>query len=120
MKLSKERRAELRALAEKATKGPWPLHTTGDFKRIIIAPHGNSWGTDVGEVYSDDADYVEAEATAAFIAASRQALPDALADIEELEAKLAEAVKALEEMLRQGVTPRQHNYILAVLAKLKA
>lgn len=62
MRLSKEKREELKALAEK------------DCAKTL--------------------DYLAWEG---YGLASRKALPDALADIEELESKLADAVKALEK-----------------------
>lgn len=86
MRLSKEKREELKALAEKATAGPW------SYGNEAVWPDETGDGNSIPEV----CDFVS-EDTGCFIAASRQALPDALADIEELESKLADAVKALEK-----------------------
>ena len=118
MRLNKEKRAELRALAEKATAGPW--HTDGDPRAGM---EGNVFvncapGVTVCFPAIDPDNDEWSQSNMDFIAASRQALPDALADLDELEArvkelerkhreqteyawgfeaKLADAVKALEE-----------------------
>lgn len=95
--------ASSRALCAAATKGPWAITPTRDLKRIIIGEGANSYGTDVGEINSDDADYDEAKATAVFIAHARQALP---AHVDALEI----AVAALEEavLVLRGEVPPQY------------
>ncbi len=83
MNLTKERREELKALGEKATKGPW---TTDKYERPDWEPGRRGGSVRLGRRYdADDLLCVDS----AFIAASREALPAALADIDELEAKLA-------------------------------
>ena len=56
----------------KWTKGPWPIKTTGDFKRIVIGDGlvDGPGGYEVAEVYSDDCDRDEAMANAHLIAAA--------------------------------------------------
>jgi hypothetical protein len=70
----------------KFTPGPWTCKPTGDRKRYIVGENQSAWGTDVGEVYSDDTDRDEAAANAALI----QHAP-------ELFAALAAAIDTLEE-----------------------
>lgn len=55
-------------LAKACTPGPWTLTHTGDRKRYILGENQSSWGTDVGEIYSDDTDANEAKANATLIA----------------------------------------------------
>ena len=107
MKLSKEKREELKALAAKAVQGPWE-EEDGEVTALAGACHIGSVATvdDFPCVEDEDSDEVaeRCEANAAFIAASRQTLPDALADLEEMEAKLEDAVKALER-IRANLLP---------------
>jgi len=124
MKLSRERRAELRALAEKATPTEeWARERTS----VTVTPeqankNARIWyddGDELAEVHGNLGLGVDGSCMARFLAASSQALPDALADLDELDArvkelerkhreqteyawgfesKLADAVKALEEI----------------------
>ena len=119
MKLSKERRAELKALAEKATAGPWLKRTDSkDYVRFVV--HGEigqgGKGVFIAEVDDEKLPHEQCAQNAAFIAASRQALPDALADIEELEARNAEA--ELEALILDGGVKRLNDAKLALESKL--
>lgn len=119
MRLSKERRAELKALAEKATAGPWLKRTDSkDYVRFVV--HGEigqgGKGVFIAEVDDEKLPHEQCAHNAKFIAASRQALPDALADIEELEAlildggvkRLHDAKLALESKLADAVKARKY------------
>lgn len=70
---------EMQARCDAATPGPWKLKPVDDHKRIIFGPNGNSWGTDVGEIDSDDADYDEAMRTAEFVSHARTDMPRLIA-----------------------------------------
>jgi len=85
-----ERREELRRLADEATPGPWPLFSGGEYVGgvgILVAP-------DDGGV---------SPANAAFIAASRQAIPDLLDENDALRAELRTA----KDHLRQAMIEMQ-------------
>ena len=87
MRLSKEKREELKALAEKALI-PDSMERHGDGLTLYCGRddqhHGLNLANEVDPRFGH------------WALASRQALPDALADLDELESKLADAVKALE------------------------
>jgi hypothetical protein len=73
--MTPERIAELRALAEQATPGPWQaIHGEGDKQGWISAPDAT-----VCDMWTPNA-------TADFIAAARTALPEALDAIERVRA----------------------------------
>jgi hypothetical protein len=103
---SPARIAELRALAEKATKGPWRQHLVDD--TVIIDYDGNTIAETFPEGGVDDkidydTDTEQREHNAAFIAAARDALPAALDEIERLRAeneKLREALKPFARLRR--------------------
>lgn len=108
MKLDKAKRAELKALAEKATPGPYipdnSLIHTARQREFMSADFPN---------HTDNAK---------FAAGAMTALPDALADIEELESKLADAVKALERVRGEILTESASDivrHIDAALSKLE-
>ncbi len=92
--------AELRALAEKATLGPWRQHLVDD--TTIIDATGEFVASTFPEGgMDDDIDYAtdteQREHSAAFIAAARTELPAALDDIERLRAE--------NERLREALAP---------------
>lgn len=74
-----ERVAETKALCEAATPGPWLR--SNEYRRLVFADtkDGSGWFT-VAEIPS-----LKADANAAFIAAARTALPDALDEITRLQ-----------------------------------
>lgn len=84
-----------RALAEAATPGPWKLHLVDD--TTIISNNGLDICTtcDSAEVERHDSyniEYERMEADAAFIAASREAVPALIAEVERLREALGAAI----------------------------
>ena len=80
-----ERIAEIRARVEAATPGPWEQGMIGD-SLINEVDYSASFGfIEVNAELSDDGQYGVADAT--FIAASRQDIPDLLAEVERLSAE---------------------------------
>ena len=86
--------AELRAICERALRGPW-AHSNDDMWAVVRGPTVTGVVARVSNAVDHDSKETT-KATAAFIALSRQALP-------ELIAALAVAVEALE---RIGDEPR--------------
>lgn len=89
--MTHERIAELKALCDAATPGPWRQ----DYERVI----GNGeWIEDVATaVYTGPPRFHEQRFhDAALIAAARTALPEALAEIERLRAQVAELEAEVE------------------------
>lgn len=72
MNISREQRAEWQALADAATEGPWTATRMGSIDEIRFDHDANMGSAD-----------------AAFIAASRQAVPGLLAALEQAEARIA-------------------------------
>lgn len=111
MTFTPEKIAELRALAEKATKGPWYADTTSshdgfgryltsevrsvDDNRVVVE-FSNSNGTieQLDEARID----TEAIANAPFIAASREAVPQLLDEVERLDSALSLSSLVMEGM----------------------
>lgn len=89
MSMTKEKRAELRKLAEAATAGPWTA--TKDFKRYWIECAGQKicGGNAIGEISNDDTDADEAAANAGHVAAANPTVLLSLLDT--LDAAEAEA-----------------------------
>ena len=88
-------RARLAALAEAATPGPWEAVHEHAGHHVALVGDLSIIGSDAAESSADNID-------AAFIAASRAAVPDllaALADAEAERARLRERVKLAEAML---------------------
>lgn len=85
MRISKSRRAELKALAEKATAGPWEVWDGCSWRRIGSATTDKPVIMPIKAISDGHPDLEATGDDLQFAAASRQALPDALADIEELE-----------------------------------
>ena len=97
----------LRALAEKATPGPWRQHLVDD--TTVIDEAGNT----VAQTFpdgglDDDVDFAtdteQREHDAAFIATARTALPAALDEIERLRAENEKLREALTKIVRTEVT----------------
>lgn len=94
MNLTKERREELKALADEATKGPWIKRGCKNH------PGETAFGLLCNELRDAHGEHVVDEpANERFIAASREALPAALADIDELVADRLSTRKALNETM---------------------
>lgn len=98
--VSPENRAELRRLAEAATPGPWHLGKTGNTEshwvcamddENVIQPHCDHACRDAQR---------EFDADAAFIAASRSAIPALLDALEEAERQRDKARKFINEALQ--------------------
>lgn len=84
------RLAELRALADAATEGPWVMHCD-DMEVIVVQADGDRWpmacypiarGMEQGESDGED--------DGAFIAAARTAVPELLDEVERLQSVLDE------------------------------
>lgn len=75
--MTRERVDELRTLAEKATPGPWKA-------RKFIDPQWSVTGTESKHQYIFISSQENDEANTAFVSASREAIPDLLATVEEL------------------------------------
>lgn len=100
----------LRALAEKATPGPWRQHLVDD--TVVI----DATGEVIAETFpdggvDDDIDFAtdteQREANAAFIAAARDALPRACATIEAQAKEIAERdaeIARLREAAREAAS----------------
>ena len=99
-KLTEEKIAELRALCEKATPGPWvagrPDMATivdGIDSKWIYAPNDQYCAVASGRI---DGEWDEVMANAQLIAAARTALPDLLSDLEEARRERDALQKQLE------------------------
>lgn len=96
--LTPERLDELDALANAATKGPW------EWSMYATTPYSLQWSIQPGVLIADgldgtpDGDEID-RANAAFIAASREAVPALTAEVRRLRGELAEAKRqAIEDM----------------------
>jgi hypothetical protein len=88
MELTKSDLAELKALCEAATPGPWKDQKQDIYKK----EEDNGLIIDL----DDDYIYMSQAKNAAFIARSREALPALLADLEEAEAEKAKFEKMVD------------------------
>jgi len=104
--MTDDRIKQLRALCEAATDGPWDSARDGVWR----------W-------YGDNSECVAGHLTnpmapdAAFIAAARTALPEALDDVERLRAQVDEQGKAIGRMLDLPPPPRPPPSFLAIPAE---
>jgi hypothetical protein len=82
-RITKARRAELRRIADAATKGEWyidePKHADAPTRRVVRGSERINFATDI-------VCHPTADRDAAFIAASRTALPELLDEVDRLEA----------------------------------
>ncbi len=87
--LSRDARTRLRELADKAAEGPWSVGNDLDIEAGICPIANVRTSSDFPCIEPDECEEFdrEQEANAAFIAASREAVPDLLDEIERLEAK---------------------------------
>lgn len=118
--------AELRALAEKATPGPWRQHLVDD--TTVIDEAGNT----VAQTFpdgglDDDVDFAtdteQREHDAAFIATARTALPAALDEIERqrLKSRAAAAIDDMRaESTRSHLTEADVTTLESILAAAQA
>lgn len=103
MTLSDTELEELKVLAEKATPGPW--YSDNGLSLNTRAPGG---GDDSYIANLNDGEYVEnpkCHEDAAFIAASREAIPQLISDLQE-------SREALAKILRTANDQRDHPYRL--------
>ncbi len=90
---------EMRELVEKATPGEWWVEPhTGVDKRFFVDP-------DIVMVDYDDVDHNQQDANAAFMAASRQYVPESIAEIERLRNQLEAAREVIEAVEKYETTP---------------
>lgn len=99
--MTRERLDELRALTEKATPGPWrikqnPGHDGFEEMNLTICGDIFLLADITGPAYPHQS------ANAAFIAASRDAVPDLLALVDELAAALEEVCMQIEDTEEHG------------------
>lgn len=103
--LTPEDRDRLRALAEKATPGPWLPHA-----RYV-------WTEDLGGIIQNWSDDANAAADMEFIAAAHTAVPALLDQLDQTEAERGGAIRALNEHLCEGSAERAYARTLAAEAE---
>jgi hypothetical protein len=117
MKLTDQQLAELKALADAATPGPW---WSGEC--VPADGHALAW---LGNMFVDcnggQKNYAEPSCDAEFIAASREAIPALIAGLEEANAHLASSqasVRTLDDFVK--MLENERDYAREQLAKAQA
>lgn len=103
--LSEQQLAEIQAVAEAATAGPWGSHRdldgvyTVQARPRITSSEGNTTDGDIARVCASEDG--QAYADARFIAMARESVPALLARVAELEAERHQANEVLDDAVRE-------------------